>query len=63
MTKRELETCPVQCPYCWESFAVVVDCSVPSQRYIEDCEVCCRPLVISLCLSGTDITDFEAAPE
>ena len=33
-----------QCPYCWEQISVLVDPSVPQQSYIEDCEVCCRPI-------------------
>ena len=23
-----------------------IDCSVPTQEYVEDCEVCCQPIVI-----------------
>ena len=34
----------VQCPYCWEHFILLVDASVDHQQYIEDCEVCCRPI-------------------
>jgi len=25
---------------------LVVDCSIIEQRYIEDCEVCCRPMTV-----------------
>ena len=35
---------PVQCPYCWESFELLIDTSVELQEYIEDCEICCRPI-------------------
>lgn len=34
----------VQCPYCWESFQLLIDASIETQEYIEDCEVCCRPI-------------------
>lgn len=34
----------VQCPYCGESISVLIDDSVVQQNYIEDCEVCCRPI-------------------
>ena len=34
----------VQCPYCWERFTLLVDGSVEDQEYVEDCEVCCRPI-------------------
>lgn len=38
-----LET--VACPYCGETFDTAVDTSGGSQEYIEDCQVCCRPIV------------------
>jgi len=36
------------CPYCGEPIELVLDTSVSQQRYIEDCQVCCRPITISL---------------
>lgn len=41
-----LETAAFSCPYCGEYIEMVVDCSVAEQEYIEDCEVCCRPVVL-----------------
>jgi len=38
----------VECPYCGEAFETPVDCSAGSQSYIEDCEVCCRPIEFRL---------------
>jgi hypothetical protein len=32
------------CPYCGERFETRVDVSAGPQEYIEDCEVCCRPI-------------------
>ena len=37
---------PTSCPYCGEQISILVDLSVADQEYIEDCEVCCRPMVI-----------------
>ena len=34
----------VFCPYCGESITVLIDDSVAEQEYIEDCQVCCRPI-------------------
>jgi len=34
----------IECPYCGETMDVLIDCSVPQQRYIEDCQVCCQPI-------------------
>lgn len=38
----------IDCPYCGESVTVVVDCSQPFQEYVEDCFVCCRPIVLTV---------------
>jgi len=38
----------ITCPYCGENFELVVDCSIHEQEYIEDCEVCCRPINLSV---------------
>ena len=43
MINQLIET-TVQCPYCWELFTLLIDGSVDSQEYVEDCEVCCRPI-------------------
>jgi hypothetical protein len=38
----------VTCPYCGETFETSVDASGGSQEYIEDCQVCCRPIVFQI---------------
>jgi len=38
----------VQCPYCGESIALMIDDSVEQQQYIEDCQVCCRPINVNV---------------
>jgi Cysteine-rich CPXCG len=43
----------VQCPFCGQWSEVVVDTSVPQQRFTTDCEVCCRPFeVVAECEPG-----------
>lgn len=37
----------IRCPYCGERFETRVDVSAGAQEYIEDCEVCCRPISLS----------------
>ncbi len=37
----------VTCPHCWASITLVLDLSVEDQRYVEDCSVCCAPMVVS----------------
>lgn len=41
---QALEERQVSCPYCGENLDVLIDCSVDRQSYIEDCQVCCRPI-------------------
>jgi hypothetical protein len=38
----------ISCPYCGEAISVLVDDSLPEQRYVEDCQVCCRPIVLNV---------------
>jgi len=45
---ESLQPRTVQCPYCGESFETVVDLSSGSTSYIEDCQVCCRPIEFRL---------------
>src|SRR4051812_14954676 len=35
---------PVQCPYCGERLETRVDLTADEPSYIEDCQVCCRPI-------------------
>ncbi len=39
-----LEEMTACCPYCGETFETLVDYSGGSQRYVEDCQVCCQPI-------------------
>jgi hypothetical protein len=38
----------LSCPYCGETISILVDGSAGDQQYIEDCEVCCRPMDIKV---------------
>lgn len=40
------EECFLDCPYCGESISVLVDCSCEQQVYVEDCQVCCQPMLL-----------------
>lgn len=42
------EECFLDCPYCGEPISVLVDCSLEQQTYVEDCQVCCQPMVIQV---------------
>jgi len=36
------------CPYCGERFEARIEVSAGAQEYIEDCQVCCRPMALSI---------------
>lgn len=42
------ESIRVPCPYCGESYESSVDCSAGSQEYVEDCAVCCCPILVRI---------------
>lgn len=53
----------IQCPYCGESIEVLVDDSAGAQRYIEDCQVCCRPISIAVSVDAHDGLRVDASSE
>lgn len=38
----------LQCPYCGEWIDVALDPSVDVQQYVEDCQVCCKPMLMTV---------------
>ncbi len=42
------ETATVECPHCGQSMEMVLDTSIPSQRFVTDCEICCRPFEVTV---------------
>lgn len=57
------QTADLTCPYCGEEIEVAVDCSVRRQVYVEDCQVCCRPIVITLVSADGEVESIEARTE
>ena len=49
-----METAPVTCPTCFETFEVAVPHpdELPTE-FDYDCEVCCRPMVIAVDANGS----------
>jgi hypothetical protein len=43
-----MEEQSIACPYCGEQQTVLIDCSEEEQQYIEDCQVCCKPIVFKI---------------
>lgn len=54
------QSATVLCPWCGQSFEVVVDTSQPDQRWVTDCEVCCRPMQIAAQCEPGEVLSLEA---
>lgn len=48
-----------QCPYCWETISFLLDTSVNKLNYIEDCEVCCNPIEITVEFNNNQLIIFH----
>ncbi|MGD8441808.1 MAG: CPXCG motif-containing cysteine-rich protein [Holophagae bacterium] len=48
MSVNVTTVCRVLCPYCGQPVELLIDGTVANQRYVEDCEVCCRPMIVEV---------------
>jgi hypothetical protein len=58
-----VETVRISCPYCGEPVDLSVDCSLERQRYVEDCPVCCSPMVLHVTVGHDGRIQVEAHQE
>ena len=53
----------IECPHCGETFSLALYTSEGSAEFSIDCEVCCRPMTVSVRinddgeLEGADVTE------
>ncbi|MEM1432662.1 MAG: CPXCG motif-containing cysteine-rich protein [Pseudomonadota bacterium] len=65
----EVEEVFLYCPYCGEPISVLLDGATVEQlgagdmSYIEDCQVCCRPMVLLPQLEGDGSLSLTARQE
>ncbi len=59
-TQEEVE---FYCPYCGERISVLVDCSEAEQQYVEDCQVCCSPMILNIQVDESGLPLLEASQE
>lgn len=54
-------TTEVACPYCGETLDLAIDPGGGTvQRYVEDCEVCCRPMQLTVSWDEQGIAHADA---
>ena len=49
----------INCPFCGQTFELVIDTSIASQRFTTDCEVCCRPIEIFVEAEPGEISSLD----
>ncbi len=51
------------CPYCAERITLLIDATQAGEVYVEDCFVCCQPIVVSLVEAGSGELQIQLASE
>jgi len=58
-----LPSVDIQCPYCGEWIEILIDDSAGDQQYIEDCQVCCSPINITVSIDADGVPLVVASGE
>ena len=59
----ELTEQQIGCPYCGETISILVDDSLLEQNYVEDCQVCCSPIVLNVTVDSDGDASVVATAE
>lgn len=57
---NQIQSSEIQCPYCWEVIEVMIDDCGEDQQYVEDCQVCCRPINFHISLDEAQQIQLRA---
>ena len=52
----------VECPFCGQRFYIFVDVSAGDQQYIEDCQICCRPIEFRISIESGKVKEILVDP-
>jgi hypothetical protein len=53
----------IQCPFCGQCFELAVETSQAEQQFTVDCEICCRPMAVSISCEDGEILELRATAE
>lgn len=48
MFAADLRDVEITCPHCSAHYFISADPSISEQEYVEDCQVCCAPILLHL---------------
>jgi len=57
------ESLSLVCPHCGESFGLALDVSEGSAEFTVDCEVCCRPMLVTVRINDGMIESWDVVEE
>lgn len=64
MFAADLRDIEITCPHCGSQFVSSADPSIVDQEYVEDCQVCCAPILLHLHVDlGNELIFVEARRE
>lgn len=49
----------IHCPFCAEAMTIIIDLSAGGQSYIEDCEICCRPMQVTFETDDGELSSLD----
>jgi len=58
-----IESLEARCPWCSEAISLAVECIEPEQEYVEDCPVCCSPMLVKVCIPGSGPPEIDVERE
>lgn len=58
-----VESLDALCPWCCEAISLVVECIEAEQEYVEDCPVCCAPMLVRVSIPGAGPPAVEVERE
>jgi len=54
----------ISCPYCGETNLIEIDLTEgPSQTFVQDCEVCCKPIELNVSIDREGNINIEVRNE
>ena len=51
----------VACPFCAEPVLLQLDLTAGDQEYIEDCQVCCQPMLLRFSVVDNELETLEVS--
>ena len=58
-----LDSHHIDCPYCGETIEILIDTSNRSRQYIDDRQVCCRPITLRVEIDADGAVQVHASGE